>query len=80
MLNKLTRDSGKSDAQVIRDILDEYSVLQERRAAWSEILSTVQERMKLAKPGVSEPRTWKREDLYGRYERSVRHKRSRSPR
>jgi hypothetical protein len=77
MLNKLARSSGKSEAQIIRDALDEYDRQQDRKKAWREILAVVEDQMKLAKPGVNKARGWKREDLYDRNAGSARYKRSR---
>ena len=45
---------------------------EDRAAAWQDILSAVENAMKRARPGVDEPRTWKREDLYDRWKRPTR--------
>lgn len=74
-LTRLARTQGKSEAEIMRDALDEYERLQDRRAAWQDILFAVENTMKRSQAGVNEPRTWKREDLYQRGKRSGRHKR-----
>jgi len=80
-LKRLARMTGKTEAQIIRDALEEHARLleekEDRMAAWRAIEATIEERSKLLVRGAG--RTWKREDLYDRYERSVRHKRTRVP-
>ena len=80
MLKKLARQGKKTEAQVIREALEEYTRMLNERAlrmeAWRAIEATA-ERMK-KQPATTAGRNWTREDLYDRYERSsaVRHKRS----
>ena len=79
-LKKLARVTGKKEAQIIRDALEEHARLikekDNRMAAWREIEATIEARAKLARTTAG-GRTWKREDLYDRYERNSGHKRSR---
>jgi predicted DNA-binding protein len=71
-LRKVARQTGRTEAEIIRNALDEHVRLlrakEDRMAAWREIEATVDRR---AKPSqVDTGRTWKREDLYDRDDRS----------
>jgi predicted DNA-binding protein len=74
-LKKLARQTGKTEAEIIRNALDVHTQLlkarEDRMAAWSAIEATIDRRAK--QPKVSTPRTWKREDLYDRDERTSSH-------
>lgn len=75
-LKKLAKREGRTEAEMIRQAVDDLAKTKEREAVWGAELKMIQERMKLAPvPG---GRNWKREDLYDRYERSAaaRHKRT----
>ena len=71
-LKQLARRSGKTEAEVIRQALDEHTRNQaereQRLAAWRELRSSMEERLNLAP--VSGKRNWRREDLYDRFEHS----------
>ncbi len=74
MLNRLARQTHKSEAEIIRDAIEDYAQQSARRKeAWRQIEATIEQRMKL--PAVEAGRSWKREDLYDRDRRarSVRH-------
>ena len=77
MLKRLARQTHKTEAEIIRDAIDEHArslTDKERRMkAWRAIEATIEQRMKL--PAVEAGRSWKREDLYDRDRRarSVRH-------
>jgi len=79
ILHKLVRATGKTEAQIIRDALDEHARnLSEREArigAWREIEGTIEKRSRLPKPKAAAP--WKREELYDRHEHPHRYQRSR---
>ena len=80
MLKRLARQTHKTEAEIIRDAIDEHArslTDKERRMkAWRAIEATA-DRMKQL-PATS-TRSWTREDLYDRYERShsLGHKRPR---
>ena len=71
-LKKLARETGKTEAEIIRNALDEHARLlkekQDRMLAWRAIEATVEKRTKRQESGAG--RTWKREDLYDRNERT----------
>ncbi len=71
MLRKMARQAGKTEAEIVRNALDEHVRLlrekEDRMRAWREIEATVDRRTKPVQ--VSTGRTWKREDLYDRDER-----------
>ena len=72
-LKRLARQNGKTEAEIVRQALDrlvEDTVRdKERLKAWEETKEFIRQRMaKGPVPGGG--RTWKREDLYDRYERS----------
>jgi predicted DNA-binding protein len=72
MLNRLARQTNKTEAEFIRDAIDEHTrslTDRERRMkAWRAIEATIEQRMKL--PAVEAARSWKREDLYDRDRRA----------
>jgi len=74
-LKKLARQTGKTEAEIIRNALDVHIQLlnarEDRMAAWRAIEVTINRRAKQHK--ISKPRTWKREDLYDRDERTSSH-------
>jgi hypothetical protein len=78
-LHQLVRATGKTEAQIIRDALDEHArnhhEKEARIAAWREIEATIEERSRL--PRKAARVALKREELYDRYEHSRGHKRSR---
>jgi hypothetical protein len=67
-LKRLSEDNGISEAEFIRQAIDQRIQEIERRkramAAWEEEKAFIKERMKLGP--VPRKRTWKREDLYDR--------------
>jgi hypothetical protein len=71
-LKRVARQTGKTEAEIIRDALDEHVRLlkaqQDRMTAWREIEATVDLRTKPLQ--VSAGRTWKRDELYDRDERA----------
>jgi predicted DNA-binding protein len=71
-LRKVARQTGKTEAEIIRNALDEHVRLlkakEDRMSAWREIEATVDRRTNPSQIGAG--RTWKREDLYDRDERS----------
>jgi hypothetical protein len=77
MLKRLARQTHKTEAEIIRDAIEEHARSlrdkERRMKAWRAIEATVEQRMKL--PAVETGRSWKREDLYDRDRpaRSVRH-------
>jgi hypothetical protein len=74
MLKRLARQTHKTEAEIIRDAIEDYAQQSSRRKeAWRQIEATIEQRMKL--PAVEAARSWKREDLYDRdrRERSDRH-------
>lgn len=75
MLKRLARQTHKSEAEIIRDAIEDYAQASRRREAWRQIEATIEQRMKLS--AVEAGRSWKREDLYDRDRtaRSIRHKR-----
>ena len=80
MLKRLARQTHKTEAEIIRDAIEDYAQQSSRRKeAWRQIEATIAQRMKL--PSVEAGRSWKREDLYDRDRtaRSIRHRRSRVP-
>lgn len=67
--------TGKSEAQVIRESLvaglEATLEEAERIARWNEVMEAMRERVPTAHgDGPAGERTWTREDLYDRYERS----------
>lgn len=75
-LKKLAKKEGRTEAEMIREAVDQLAKAKEREAAWEAEWKMIMERLKLAPvPG---GRNWKREDLYDRYARSTaaRHKRT----
>jgi hypothetical protein len=73
-LKRLARQTRKTEAEIIRDAIEDYAQQSVRRKeAWRQIEATIEKRMKL--PVVEAARSWKREDLYHRDRpaRSVRH-------
>jgi hypothetical protein len=80
MLKRLARQTHKTEAQVIRDAIEEHARFlkdkKSRMKAWRAIEATA-DRMKQLAPTTA--RSWTREDLYDRYDRSHSpgHKRSR---
>jgi hypothetical protein len=79
LLKRLARQTRKSEAEIIRDAIEDYAQQSsKRKEAWRQIEATIERRMKL--PPVEAGRSWKREDLYDRDRSgSVRHKRSGLP-
>jgi len=77
VLKKLAKKSGRTEAEMIREAVDELVLAKQRDAAWRKEWEMIQRRMKLA--AVPGGRSWKRDDLYDRYDRSAaaRHKRNR---
>jgi predicted DNA-binding protein len=81
MLKRLARQTGKTEAEIIRDSLQEHEQLlkekKDRMEAWRAIEATA-EAMKLL-PAAAPSRRWKREDLHDRHEssNSLGHKRPR---
>ena len=74
MLKRLARQAHKTEAEIIRNAIEDYAQQSfKRREAWRQIETTIAQRMKL--PSVEAGRSWKREDLYDRDRpaRSVRH-------
>lgn len=81
MLKRLARTQGLSEAEIIRQALDDRVLggHAHRTApdptAWAEILSFIATR-RTGKPAASRPRDWKRDDLYedrlSRYDRRTR--------
>jgi hypothetical protein len=74
MLKRLARQTHQSEAEIIRDAIEDYAQQSSRRKeAWRQIEATIEQRMKLS--SVEAGRSWKREDLYDRDRRarSVRH-------
>jgi hypothetical protein len=71
-LKRVARQTGKTEAEIIRDALDEHVRLlkaqEDRMAAWREIEATVDLRTKPLQ--TSGGRTWKRDELYDRDERA----------
>jgi len=74
-LKKVARKTGKTEAEIIRNALDEHMQLlkakEDRLAAWREIEATIARRTKSSQ--IDAGRTWKREDLYDRDDRSSSH-------
>lgn len=78
LLKRLARTQGISEAEVIRQALDDRVARGNARqaasdpAAWAEIVKFITAR-RTAKPAAHQPRDWKREDLYeerlSRYDR-----------
>jgi hypothetical protein len=70
-LRKIAREAGKTEAEIIRNALDEHVRLlkakEDRMNAWREIDATIDQRTQTTQ--VSTGRSWKREDLYDRDER-----------
>lgn len=68
MLKKLAQDSGRPEAELIRDALDQQlngaAPIKRSFAAWQEIEAFLAER--LQQGSISGAREWKREDLYDR--------------
>lgn len=65
MLKRLARQTHKTEAEIIRDAIEDYALQAARRKeAWRQIEATIEQRMKL--PAVEAARSWKREDLYDR--------------
>jgi hypothetical protein len=80
ILKRLARQTHKSEAEIIRDAIEEHARAlrdkESRMKAWRAIEATA-DRMKQLPAAAT--RSWTREDLYDRYERShsLGHKRSR---
>ncbi len=68
-LKRLARQTGKTEAEVIRQALDrlveDTEREKERLKAWEETKELIQQRMAKG-PIPGRGRTWKREDLYDR--------------
>jgi hypothetical protein len=75
LLKQWAEETGKSEAQIVREALDLWMASEERRreaeAAWHEVLDFAEERA--AQGSVPGGRTWTREELYE--ERLRRHER-----
>lgn len=71
MLKRLARQTHKSEAAIIRDAIEEHAQSlrdkQSRMKAWRAIEATAD---RLKKLPVTTTRSWTREDLYDRYDRS----------
>lgn len=74
-LKKLARETGKTEAEIIRNALDEHARLikekQDRMAAWRAIEATVEKRTKRHASGAGQ--TGRREEPYDRDERARSH-------
>ena len=74
-LRMLARKTGKTEAQVLRDALDEHARAladtEWRVAAWRAVEKAIEKRARASRPATS--RRWKREDLYDRNARTGRH-------
>jgi hypothetical protein len=66
LLKKWAEETGKSEAEIVREALDRWMASEERRreseAAWKEVLAFAEERA--AYGPVPGGRTWTREELY----------------
>jgi hypothetical protein len=66
ILRRLARKTGKTEAEIIRNALDEHAKNVQREAvreeAWRGIEETIAERAKL--PALTKGRTWTRESIY----------------
>jgi hypothetical protein len=77
LLKKWAEETGKSEAEIVREALDRWMASEEWRrqseVAWEEVLTFAEERA--AYGPVPGGRTWTREDLYeerlGRHERDA---------
>ena len=71
-LKKVARQTGKTEAEIIRNALDEHlrflKAKEDRMEAWREIEATIDLRTKPSQ--ISTGRTWKRDELYDRDERA----------
>jgi predicted DNA-binding protein len=57
MLKRLARQTHKTEAEIIRDAIEDYAQQSARRKeAWRQIEATIEQRMKL--PAVEAARSW----------------------
>lgn len=75
LLKRLSKSLGVPEAELIRRGIDQCAKVevsrQRRLKAWEEMKKSIHRRMGKG-PLPSVPRTWKREDLYDRWERRRR--------
>jgi hypothetical protein len=67
-LKQVARQEGRTEAELVRQAIDDYTTARERRASWAEEKKFIEQWIKdAARNGpVKAGRSWRREDAYDR--------------